>query len=384
MTLLNLSERSETRILSRIGVIVVLCIVIATALYLFVEPFGRRPQDVMTVVIEVPYVGQGVAAGTPVIMHGVQVGEVTEVRSISNGAGGGVRLMAHLQPNPTRGLTDAMKIDYRPSNYFGVTGINVTPGQNGRPLRSGMHIRLTPKGNFSLQALLYRLGELSNGVFNRRMVSVIERATRYIDALNPLLETALIAGTSVAKVQTVSTERLLRNATGVSVAFPAVIDAGGSAGNDVLYTFPGLGETPETFEKTRKANKYWDILPDEWHWQYYQNANNFFTHRDDFFNRTLVPFFSLARSDLFGEIGKLEGMHSDDLLPIIGSVRALTDAVPKVFNAQNFASTLTELRSRFERMYAVSGNQHALQVRLVLDRLPGVAAPLGVVMGTQG
>lgn len=381
MTLLNLSEGSETRILSRIGVVLVLCIVIATALYLVVKPFERRPQDVITVVIQVPYVGQGVAAGTPVVMHGVKVGEVREVRSISNSTGGGVRLKADLQPSPTRALTDAMEIDYRPANYFGITGINVTPAQNGRPLRSGMDISLTPKGNFSLQALLYRLGELSNGVFNQRMVSVIERTTRYVDALNPLLETALIVGTSVAKVQTVSTEQLLRNAAGVSVALPAVIDAGGSAGNDVLYTFPGLGETPETFEKTRKANKYWDIVPDEWRFQYYQNANYFFTHREDFFNNTIIPFFSLARSDLFGEIGKLEGTHSADLLPIVESVRALVDAVPKVFDAENFASTLTDLRSRFERMYAASGDQHALQVRLVLDRLPGVAAPLGVPMG---
>ena len=129
-----------------------------------------------------------------------------------------------------------MEIDYRPSNYFGVTGINVIPAQSGRPLRSGMQISITPKGNFSLQALLYRLGELSNGVFNQRLISVIERATRYVDGLNPLLETALIVGNSVAKVQTVSTERLLRNATGVSVAFPGFVDALISTGNDFLHT----------------------------------------------------------------------------------------------------------------------------------------------------
>ena len=78
-----------------------------------------------------------------------------------------------------------MGIDYRPSNYFGVTGINVIPAAE-RPAASQWHAdQIKPKGNFSLQALLYRLGELSNGVFDQRLISVIERATRYVDGLEP-------------------------------------------------------------------------------------------------------------------------------------------------------------------------------------------------------
>lgn len=381
MTLLQMSERSETRILTGTGVILVLCIVAATVLWLAVKPFGRGPQDVVTVVIEVPYVGPGVVAGTAVIMRGVPVGEITEVRPVSNSTGGGVRLTADLQPNPTRGLTDAMEIDYRPSNYFGITGINVMPGQNGRPLRSGMQISLTPKGNFTTQALLHRLGELSNGVFNGRMVSVIERATRYVDGLNPLLETALIVGTSLAEVQTVSTERLVRNAAGVSIAFPAVIDAGASAGNDILYSILGLGLRPDNYQEVAQAMAFWPVAPETFKRQYDQNAKAYFKDRENFANQGLIPLYSLAQSDLFGEIGKLEGTHVANLLPLVNSVRALADTVPKVFDAENFASTLTDLRSRFERMYAASGDQHALQVRLVLDPLPGVAAPLGMVTG---
>ena len=236
MALLNTSPERETRILTRIGVILVLLVSIATFLYIEVNPFGRRTHDEISVAIETPYVGQGVAAGTPVIMHGVKIGRVVSVSSIP---GGGVRQKIDLQPGPTRGLTDAMGIDYRPSNYFGVTGINVIPAENGRPLQSGMQLKITPKGNFSLQALLYRLGELSNGVFNERLIGVIQRATQYADGLTPLLETALIVANSVAKVQTVSTERLLRNATGVSVAFPGFVDGLFNTGNRFLHTYLG-------------------------------------------------------------------------------------------------------------------------------------------------
>jgi hypothetical protein len=55
--------------------------------------------------------------------------------------------------------------------------------------------------------------------------------------------------------------------------------------------------------------------------------------------------------------------------------------VPKILSPDSFAYTITELRKRFERMYAGSGDQRALQVRILLEHLPGVAAPLGQALG---
>lgn len=380
MTLLNASEEAETRILAKVGATLVLVVVAAAACYLIAKPLlaNRSRDNVIAVVIQAPYAGQGVAAGTPLIMHGVKVGEV---RSVSNISGGGVRLSTDLQSGPTRGLTDTMQIEYRPSNYFGVTGINITPGGSGQPLRSGMQLDLTPKGNYSLQALLYRLGELSNGVFDQRMISVIDRVTRYVDGLDPLLETVLMVGTSVAKVQTVSTEQLLRNSTGISVAFPSVIDAAGSTGDLVLNTYPGLGLNAQTADKIRDSQKYYPAVSDREREWYNHNVQLFIDDRDKFNDTHFIPIMDTARTDLFGKIGKLEGSHVDDLFPVVESVRALTDTVPKVLSAEGFESTVTDLHSRFERMYASSGDLHALPVRLILDRLPGVEAPLGVLMG---
>jgi hypothetical protein len=376
VALLNTSPESETRILTRIGVILVLFVVIATFLYLVVNPFARRSHDVISVAIETPYVGQGVAAGTPIIMHGATIGQVVSVLSIP---GGGVRLKADLQPGPTRGLTDAMGIDYRPSNYFGVTGINVIPARNGRPLQSGMQLRIAPTGNFALQALIYRLGELSNGVFNDRLISVIQRATQYADGLTPLLETALIVANSVAKVQTVSTERLLRNTTGVSIAFPGFVDALFYLGNNIVHDWFGGFD----FEKFKAMDKYWPVLPDLNRRQADMKAGilqrTFLT--SEYQDKHFLPLISAAITDLFTRVGNLEYSHINDLLPAVESVRALTDAVPKILSPDSFAYTLTEIRKRFERMYVGSGDERALQVRIILDRLPGVAAPLGLVMG---
>ena len=40
-----------------------------------------------------------------------------------------------------------MKIDFRPVNYFGVTGINLIPGAGGQRLRDGTQINTVPEGN---------------------------------------------------------------------------------------------------------------------------------------------------------------------------------------------------------------------------------------------
>jgi hypothetical protein len=379
VTLFNTSAQSESRTLRRIGAILVFSVVIATVVYHVVNPFGHK-HDAISLAIETPYVGQGVAVGTPVIMHGVKIGQVESVSSIP---GGGVRLQTDLRRGPTGGLTDSMHIDFRPSNYFGVTGINVTPAQNGRPLQSGMEIKVMPKGNFSLQTLIYRFGELSNGVFNQRLVSVIERATRYVDGLNPLLETVLIVTNSVAKTQTVRTDRLLRNATGISAAFPGTVDALVSTGDKFLHSYF------VDFDKD-KATKRWPLWP-----ALYPKIQKQFNDNtelaestiatDEYYVKQWDADLEASRIALFFPVGYLEASHIGDLFPVIESVRTLADTVPKIVSPENFAYTVTELRKRFERMYAGSGDQRALQVRIILDRLPGVAAPLGAMpLGAMG
>lgn len=379
MTLLHTTNESEDKTLTRIGLIAVLLIAIAIVLYYVLEPFGSR-DNVVALTIDAPYVGQGVAAGTPVIMHGVTIGEVTAVSSV---AGGGVRMTADLQSGPSRGLTDSMGIDYRPSNYFGVTGINVIPAVDGSPLRNGMQIKVTPKGNFALQALLYRLGELSNGVFDQRLISVIDRATRYVDGLDPLLETALVVTQSVATVQTISTERLLRNATGISVAFPGFTEAATRSADLILQSFYGRGaNTPEKMEAAKKLDNYYSAYGSTYQHLWDRNAQLWLKSNpltNEFFEKHYDSVISAGQNELFTPVGILESSHVADLYPMIESVRAITDTVPKTFSAENFASTITEVRSRLERMYAGSGDQRALQVRIVLDRLPGVAGPLAAM-----
>lgn len=333
--------------MTTIGVVVALCLAVAAGIYL-VNPFGGRPADQISVAIDTPYAVQGIAKGTPVVMHGVEVGHVTAISSLP---GGGVRLNTDLQKKPVAGLTDAMQIDFRPANYFGVTGVNLSPGAGGQALRDGIRINTVPKGNFTLQALLTRLGQLSTGVITQQLIDVVDRATRYTDALDPLIETVMITADAVAKVQTVPTARLLANTTGLSVVFPPLLTAATNTGDNLAHSdfnwmHKGLGD-----------------LTDE-------EVHSFF-----------LPTINVTANGIFGAVGTLEATHAGDLLPLINGLTPLINTLPPLLRPVGVGDMLAELRKRFEKLYAGTPEQRALQVRIVLDSLPGVAAPISAMGG---
>jgi len=335
------SEKREDRILTAVGMGLAISVALAITAFAVVDPHSGRPSDQFGVVIESPYVGEGVAAGTALLMHGVKVGEVTQVSSLPDG---GVRLAADLRHGPTAGLTNAMTIDFRPANYFGVTGINLVPGDGGQALVNGSLIKTTPSGNFTLQALLSRLGDISHGVLTPHLVDVIEKATSYLDGLDPLLETMLVVSNSLANVQTVSTAQLLTNATGISVAFPGFVNASTSLGDHLIHA--SLDDVT-----------------------------------DDFFENTYKPTIDETSNGLFGAAGRLESSHSTELAPLIDVIQTLTDVTPGLVPPDAIADTGRELRTRLERMFAGSPDQRAINVRVILDSLPGVAAPIDAVGG---
>lgn len=375
-TLLRVNEQRHERILTLIGTGFVSVLLVVALMYAFViNAPGRPVADAISVAIETPYVGQGVDSGTAVILHGVKVGEVKGVSKLGVGR---VRVEVELQSDPTRGLTDAVGIDFRPANYFGVTGINLTPVDHGQSLRNGASISVTPSGNFTLQTLLYRLGELSHDVVTPQLISVMDRATRYTDALNPLFETMIRVSTTLTDVQKVSTEQLLRNAAAISVGLPSFMDSAISAGNNYLMNYVGVGFDPD---KDREVNPYLRYYDDKQLANYNEASHVLATDPDKFAYGRLREYFVGARLDLFSKIGDLEKSHVYDLYPLLDQVRVLADVVPGILKPVELADKLGELRSRLERMYVGSGDQRALQVKLVLDQLPGVAAPLGLMLG---
>jgi hypothetical protein len=363
------SPKYQERVLAIIGTVVLLCIALV-AFFVIANPFGGRPDDQFSIAINTPYVGQGVEAGTPVVFHGVKVGHLTNV---TNTAGGGVRLDTDLEKRPLQGLTDAMDIDFRPINYFGVSGINLVPNSGGQELRDGSEISLAPKGNFTLSELLSQLGDVSEASLTPQLVQVIDRVTRYTDGLNPLFETAVTVTRAVADVQTVPTERLLANTSSIAAAFPGFTDAAVEATTritDFSY-YPGQTFPPASTSAAKLSYPYLDTA----------QVPNLGDVSEDYFQHSSVAFTRFASEGLFAAVGKLLFSHVDDLFPLITGIKVLTDITPPLLRPQDIAAKLAELRSRFEKLYAGNGDQRAISVRILLDSLPGVAAPLGIAVG---
>lgn len=358
--LFRMSAEAEARRLAIIGLVVLLSFA-AVCYLLIANPFGRRAADEVSVVLELPYVGQGVGMGTPLMMHGVTVGKVAAVTSLSDG---NVRLTADLQAAPIAGLTDTFGVDFRPANYFGVTGINLVPGSGGHPLHDGTHIVTVPLGNFTLQALLSRLGEITGGVVTPQLVDVVNKATRYTDGLNPLIESMLTAAGSVTKVQTVSTEQLLRNTAGISVAFPSFVDDATAAG----YSF-NQGAGFVTFNVSNNGAMPVPGL----------NSVPGQPVTDDYWNHRAIATLDVMANSFFGALGKLLSSHVSDLLPAVNLVQTLTDPVPGLVTPDGVGDMLVQLRTRFEKLYGGTPEQRALQVHIVLDQLPGVQSAVNAV-----
>jgi hypothetical protein len=102
---------------------------------------------------------------------------------------------------------------------------------------------------------------------------------------------------------------------------------------------------------------------------------------EEYFQAHFVTFLDAEASGLFAAVGRIESSHVDDLQPLLSGLQSITETVPTLVRPNEFGRTMVELRKRFETLYAGNSEQRALQVRLVLDGLPGLEAPLGVVGG---
>jgi hypothetical protein len=363
------SAKYQERVLMTIGAVALLCIAVMVSL-IVVNPFGGRPKNEFSVAITTPYVGQGIEAGTAVVLHGIKVGQIVNV---TNTAGGGVRLDTDLQTQPVRGITDRVDIDFRPINYFGVPGINLLPKPGGQELRDGSQISVAPKGNFTLSQLLSQLGDVSAASLTPQLVNVIDRVTRYTDGLNPMFETAVTMTRTVDAAQTVPTEQLLANLSPAIAAFPAFTNAALTAGRRIIdfSYYPGQNLQSAASSGPRLEFPFLQAA----------KAENLSDETEAFFRGVAYHTTDLLANGLFASVGKLVSSHVDDLFPLIAGLKSITDTGPVLLRPQDVAQKLADLRSRFETLYAGDGHQHAISVRILLDSLPGVAAPLGIVAG---
>ncbi|WP_280248682.1 MlaD family protein [Nocardia abscessus] len=179
------------------------CAVAAVVAAVWVGHHAVRVDARMAVTLRTEQVGDGMVAGTRVRLDGVGVGEVTGISSVG---GGQQQITLRLDGSQLTGLTDALVVDYAPSNLFGISEIELRRGQGGAPLREGATIDLTGAAasrvfDVTMGTLIRSLGQTTDHVLTPELTGVLTELATDAKAFTPILEAIVMLGRAVADTQ---------------------------------------------------------------------------------------------------------------------------------------------------------------------------------------
>ncbi|WP_330254957.1 MCE family protein [Nocardia sp. NBC_00565] len=342
------TARRQTLTVEITAAVVVLIVVIAVALGMAVHRQQTHSGKIL-LGIEIPYVAPGVAVGTHVMMHGVEVGEVTELRRIDQNA---LRMTVALNPDRAVGLTDTFEFDYRPENYFGVTAVNLQAGAAGAKLVSGRVLARTPLGDYSMSTMIEKGSLVVDGTLTNDVIDTLDKVVRYTNGLNPMIQTGIIVTDRIAKTQQALPSESIGYFNNILAVLPAFDREFVASLNGLFYT-----------SYNRRADGSLGV-------------NNELMDRDD-------VGLQLAAGKLFGAAGHLLASHATELPPIADVVQAMTDVIPDVLAHGSLTDRFRTLVEQYDR--AITGPEGAktLNLRIALDRLPMLAAPFGLPASGQ-
>ncbi|MEU4313013.1 MlaD family protein [Nocardia sp. NPDC024068] len=200
---------ADRRSARRVGALVVAALVVVTlAGYGYRELTSDRG---LRIALRTEQIGDGVVAGTLVRVDGVQVGSVTGIAPAGRGT---QEISLSLDDKRLRGIDDSLRVDYAPANLFGISEIELHPGDGGAPLRSGAVVDLTGQRaadvyDATMGALLRSLSQTSGTVFTADMARVISQAAADVKAFTPLAEALITAGRVIADHQLMPANELV-------------------------------------------------------------------------------------------------------------------------------------------------------------------------------
>ncbi|MBQ9055206.1 Mce family protein [Rhodococcus sp. (in: high G+C Gram-positive bacteria)] len=333
----------QNRVLNSAGLAVVAVAVAVFVNAVWFYPHFREP-DGMSISIEVPFVGPGVRAGTKVILRGGEIGEVTGLDRTGMDS---VRLDLALDSGQISGLTDEFDIDFRAQNYFGSTAVNLVGGVGGTPLAGGQTFDRTPIGDFTMSTMIEKGSLTVDGTLTDSMISTLNKVIRYTDGLTPLIDSGLLFADRIAQTQQEMPSELL------------------SYFNNVLDTLPAFNRQAVDALTYIYYSKF-NLLPDG------------SIGVDDVFMDEADQGLALAATQLFGQAGTLLASHGEELTPLMDIIQSLTDTVPYLLDGGATPSKLREVVARLDATFSDAPEGKQLNLRIVLDDMPALAAPLAL------
>ncbi|WP_067856110.1 Mce family protein [Nocardia shimofusensis] len=337
-------DRRQARVVHGSAVAALAMTALAVVGFVWVRPHFDTP-DGLALDVELPYVGPGVGSGTKVLLHGAEVGEVT---ALDRPDAGTVRMSLLLNPAEIDGLTDSFELDFRPQNYFGITAVGLVDGAGGNALTDGSTLDRTPAGDYTMSTMLEKGSVAIDGTLTDSMVTALDEAVRYTDGLTPLIQSGIIVADRVAETQQALPTEQLRYI------------------NDILAVLPAFStEAIDTLGIVHDSD--------------YNRRPDGSTGVDDEFMDYSDAGLGLAANSLFGKAGSLLASHGNEVTPVTLLVKALTDAMPHMLDGGAAPAELRELVDGYNAAFSGPDGAKTLNLRLVLDDLPMVAEPLGLL-----
>lgn len=307
---------------------------------------GRAPQNRMQVHLRTEQLGEGIVEGTAVRLDGVVVGAVDGISSLDRGR---QLLTLDLDRDRIAGMSDNLDVAYAPSNLFGISSVVLGQAGAGSPLHDGEVVDLTGSKaadvkDETLGRLLRMLSDTTVEVLTPQLTQLITQLSGDLRQFTPFLRSITVLSRTVADTQRFAPSFL--------------IDRYGSLAG-------GIGRFSSATVQLLAA-----VL-----------AIPIFTDDHARFDATIDMLAAQAFPGMgaIGDVSK-EYFHGYTEL-FTPTVQALAGTVPRPATSK---AELSELLARLDRMFIDTPGGSALNVRVVLRGLPGLAVPLfGPVQGGQ-
>ena len=304
-----------------------------------VDPFGGT-DDRLDVTLLTEQVGEGIATGTDVRLDGVKVGSIA---SIAPADGGRQRIGLQLDDSRLFGLTDTMSIAYAPGNLFGISELELEPGEGGNTLADGMVVDLSGANaaradDATLSTLLRTLGTFTTDVLTPEFTDVVGKVAHQTKAFTPILQAIVTTMTSIANTQQYETSFLLGQLGSALGGLPPTVDGG----IRLLYG-PFINEYMQSDDNRLRLDATVDLI-----------ANR------------LIPSIGTAVETAQPYFGA----HADMLAPLL---RLLAGTVSE---PQRSADELGVLLDRLAGTFRDTPDGPVLHLDVLLAGVPGLATPL--------
>ncbi|WP_228824620.1 MlaD family protein [Nocardia blacklockiae] len=197
-------DRRRALLVGVTAIVLAVLAVFVTAVYR-----AERGDDGLRITVRTSRIGDGIVAGTPVRLDGVQVGRVAGISPAERGT---QRITVQLDRFRLPGLDASLRVDYAAGNLFGISEIELRRGPGGPPLRPGTEVDLTAADavyDATMGHLLRNLSQVGDAVLTPRMATLLATLAAETRAFTPFLESVVVLARTVTDVQNVQPSLVL-------------------------------------------------------------------------------------------------------------------------------------------------------------------------------